>query len=250
MIQLDEKRARDLYAERDSDPAWRDKWAEDNPLARFAAAGRQRGWAAQLPLLADRFGPASDWTVLDVGVGSGGLLPWFRDEGGVPERRLAGIDLSDGRVALAREALPTADLQVGSAARLPWPDGSFDLVVASTLFSSVLDPDLRARIAAECLRVLKPGGAVLWYDMRDDFLGAALLRRLARPAEDWLGHKELARLFPRCEFRLRPATLFMPFARPLVRVSVRLAARVEDAMPFLRGHYQGMIIKPHTREER
>jgi SAM-dependent methyltransferase len=240
----DEDRARALYAERDADAEWAARWSADNPVARFAAEGRLRGLRALLPDLTARFGPPSGWRVLEAGVGSGGLLPWLRDEAGVPEDRLAGIDLSGDRILAAARALPRADVRPGSAAELPWPSASFEIVVASTLFSSVLDPDLRSRIAGECLRVLAPGGVVLWYDMRDDFLLAGVFRRLAKPAEDWLGRGEIARLFPGCTLRLRRATLFLPLARPLLSVSPALARAAEAVKPFLRGHYLGLVIKP------
>lgn len=240
----DESRARDLYAERDADAEWAARWSEANPVARFAHEGRERGMVATAQELRTCLGDPTGWRVLEAGVGGGGLLPWVRDRLAVPESQLAGIDLSADRIERARESLPAADLRAGSAADLPWPDASFDLVIASTLFSSVLDPDLRSAIAADCWRALKPGGAVLWYDMRDDFLASSFFRRLAKPAEDWLGRREVERLFPGAELHLAPATLFLPIARPLVRVSPGLARAAETALPFLRGHYLGWIGKP------
>ena len=53
-----------------------------------------------------------------------------------------------------------------NAAELPFPDGEFDLVTHFTCLSSVLDPGLRAAIAAEMWRVVRPGGVVLSFDMR------------------------------------------------------------------------------------
>jgi ubiquinone/menaquinone biosynthesis C-methylase UbiE len=240
----EEDRARELYAQRDADAAWAARWSPENPTARFTQEQRLAAIRALLPGLERRFGPPDGWRVLEVGVGGGGLLPWLRDAVGVPEARLAGIDLSPDRVVRAAQSLPSADIRAGSAAELPWPDASFDVVVASTLFSSVLDPTLRAAIARESLRVLRPGGVVMWYDMRSDFLLAGLFRRLAHPAEDWLSRREVAALFPGCTLELRPATLFLPLARPLVRVSPALARAAERAMPFFRGHWLGLIVKP------
>jgi SAM-dependent methyltransferase len=247
MANSDEDRARALYAERDADAAWAARWSPDNPLARFTQERRLRRLRALVPMVEQAAGPAVGWRVLEVGVGGGGLLPWLRDEGGVPEALLAGIDLSTDRIEHARAALPQADLRAGSAAELPWPSASFEVVVASTLFSSVLDSALRSRIAAECVRVLVPGGAVIWYDMRDDFLLAGLFRRVAKPAEDWIGRREIARLFPACRVDLAPATLFLPLAAPLVRVSPGLARIAEDVLPFLCGHWIGLVVKEGER---
>lgn len=250
MIQDDESRARDLYAERDADSDWARRWSDANPVARFAHEGRDARMRTLLPSLRSRLGDPAEWRVLEAGVGGGGLLPWVRDEVGVPEDRLAGVDLSQERISRAREALPAADLRAGSAAELPWPDASFDLIVVSTLFSSVLDPALRGSIAVDCMRVLRPGGALLYYDMRDDFLGASIFRRLAKPAETWLGRREIERMFPGTQLNLTPATLFLPLARPLVRVSPALAKAAETALPFLRGHYLGWIGKPSAEDGR
>ena len=62
------------------------------------------------------------------------------------------------RIAQARERDPRLELVAGDAARLPWEDGSFDLVTQFTCLSSVLDAELRRAIAAEMWRVLRAGG--------------------------------------------------------------------------------------------
>ena len=49
---------------------------------------------------------------------------------------------------------------------LPFPDHRFDLTFQGTMLSSVLDPGHRETIAAEMRRVTRPGGLILWYDMR------------------------------------------------------------------------------------
>lgn len=242
MVRSDEDRARDLYAERDADDAWRAKWSDADPTARFTRERRDARLALAASRARERLGDPASWRVLEIGVGGGGLLPWTRDVAGVPEASLAGIDLSETRIESARRVLPAADLRTGSAADMPWPDASFDVVIASTLFSSVLDPDLRSSIAAEATRVLKPGGAILWYDMRSDFFAAGLLRGLARPTEDWFSRSEIAALFPGATLELGPATLFLPFARMLLKLSPQLAERAEDALPGLRGHYLGLIL--------
>lgn len=46
-----------------------------------------------------------------------------------------------------------------------FPDGFFDLVSQFVVFSSIALPELRERLAAEMLRVLKPGGYIFWWDL-------------------------------------------------------------------------------------
>ena len=55
---------------------------------------------------------------------------------------------------------------------LPWPDDSFDLVAQFTALCNI-KPDLRRLAAAEILRVLRPRGAVLWFDIAADPSGTA-----------------------------------------------------------------------------
>jgi ubiquinone/menaquinone biosynthesis C-methylase UbiE len=192
------------YARRDSEvPA--DRYSPANPAHLFIRQTVERALADAIrdtgpPPLAER-------RVLEVGCGAGLQL---RDlEGlGAARERLAGLDLVPDRVAQARELLPGADIHEGDAARLPWPDASFDLVVQSMMFSSVLDPGVRGAAAAEMARVLAPGGAVLSYDF--------FVRSPGNPGVRPLGRRELAGLFPGFEVSWRRVTLAPPIVRLLV----------------------------------
>ena len=39
-----------------------------------------------------------------------------------------------------------------------------EVVLQSTVFASIVYPDLKRRVAAEMMRVVKPDGFMLWYD--------------------------------------------------------------------------------------
>ena len=107
--------------------------------------------------------PRAGTPCLEVGYGRlgalGTLISW-----GVRESDLHGIEMDPRRAAAAQTALPGADLSVGDARRMPWADGTFALVVTWTVFSSILSEAARQAVAAEIVRVLKPGGALLYYD--------------------------------------------------------------------------------------
>ena len=84
--------------------------------------------------------------------------------------RVAGIDWSEEKVALARERLAdriaagTADVVHGDAANLPWDDNTFSAVTCMDAFPFFTDPD---RVITEMLRVLRPGGrTVMQIGMR------------------------------------------------------------------------------------
>jgi SAM-dependent methyltransferase len=65
----------------------------------------------------------------------------------------------------------------GDAAQLPYADESFDLVMQFMCLSSVLDSLMREQIADEMWRVLRPGGSILFYDLRPRPFAARLLFR-------------------------------------------------------------------------
>jgi SAM-dependent methyltransferase len=91
--------------------------------------------------------------VLDIGCGSGEFLALAAMTGA----RVAGIDPAPGMLAIAREAAPGADLRLGQAERLPWPDASFDVVTA---FNALQFADDTLDALAEAVRVTEPGGLI------------------------------------------------------------------------------------------
>ncbi|GIE77351.1 ubiquinone/menaquinone biosynthesis methyltransferase [Actinoplanes philippinensis] len=106
--------------------------------------------------------------VLDVGVGTGRNLPYFpaaAPEAGKTAGTIAGVDVSPGMLAFARERAAdlglAVDLREADAARLPFADASFDTIVCALSLCAIADP--RAAIT-EMRRVLAPGGRLLLFD--------------------------------------------------------------------------------------
>jgi SAM-dependent methyltransferase len=74
--------------------------------------------------IAHRLGDLRDKHVLDVACGLGEWLELLGREGAL----LSGIDIAERAVKACHERLPGADVRLGSADSLPWPDDTFDLV--------------------------------------------------------------------------------------------------------------------------
>ncbi len=207
-----------------------DRYAPWQPAEVFMRAERRRQ-AVRLLRRAGVF-PGPETRCLEVGHGSlgwlGDLIIW-----GLRETSLAGIELDPVPAARARAALPAADLRIGDARELPWPDRTFRLAIASTVFTSVLDPSLRRRLAAEIERVLAPGGALLWYDFRVDNPRNRNVRGI--------GRRELRALFPALGGEVRSVTLAPPLARLIVPWSHWLATSLE-CLPFLRTHLIAVLL--------
>jgi ubiquinone/menaquinone biosynthesis C-methylase UbiE len=135
----------------------------DNPGNRAIQAERAR--LMERMLRGGGFMPLERRKVLEVGCGKGDVLAGFLRWRARPEN-LHGVDLLEDRISEARQRHPGIDFQSGNAENLEFPDSFFDLVVFFTVFSSILDQGTAANLAAEATRVLRPGGAVLWYDFR------------------------------------------------------------------------------------
>jgi SAM-dependent methyltransferase len=224
----EEARIREVYAKR-----------QDGTRYSWFTAGHvlmvQERERRLLALLA-RYGVAPLHTkrLLEVGCGTGYWLREFIKWGARPEH-LAGIDLLADRIGEARRLCPQAvQLQCGSAAALPFPDETFDLVLQSTVFTSVLDSGMKQRMAAEMLRVLREDGLILWYDYH--------VNNPSNPDVRGVKRQEIAQLFPGCRIELQRLTLAPPLARLLAPYSW-FACYVLEKVPWLCTHYLGVIRK-------
>ena len=178
--------------------------------------------------------PLTDKTILDVGCGSGTWLQQLIRWGAHPEN-LTGIDLLEERITRARRTLPVSvRLEQGNAAAMPFAAHSFDIVLQSTMFTSILDVGVRQLIASEMLRVLKPDGLILWYDF--------LINNPANPDVRGVTKREITTLFSGCTFDLRRMTLVPPVTRWLAPRSWFLTYMLSNIPPFCT-HYLGAITK-------
>lgn len=176
--------------------------------------------------------PLTDRWILDLGCGFGGELRRWIGYGMNPYQA-TGVDIVPSRLMEARFLSPNIAFLLADGGALPFRAESFDLVLMFTVLSSVPDTEYRQSIAREAWRVLKTGGAVVWYD----FIWNPVNRGVVG-----IGRTELRRLFPAARFILRRATLAPPLARKLAPLSPFIASMLET-LPFLRTHYMGLLIK-------
>jgi phosphatidylethanolamine/phosphatidyl-N-methylethanolamine N-methyltransferase len=109
-------------------------------------------------VLAAAIEPRPGECVLEVGVGTGLLLPLYAGR-----CRVTGIDLSAGMLDKARErvdqlGLQDVTLEQMDAGAMTFADDSFDIAVAAYVVTAV--PDYRA-VMNEMVRVVRPGGRIL-----------------------------------------------------------------------------------------
>jgi ubiquinone/menaquinone biosynthesis C-methylase UbiE len=164
--------------------------------------------------------------ILDVGCGSGGALRRFVDFGAEPENCF-GIDARSESLVLARQFNPGITFLEANAARLPFGDREFDFVMQSTVFTSILDDNIKREVASEITRTLRPGGHLIWYDF--------VYSNPRNPQVRGVGRKEIESLFPGYRYHFQRLTLAPPIGRVVVRFSPALY-RSLALFPMLRTH--------------
>jgi ubiquinone/menaquinone biosynthesis C-methylase UbiE len=139
-----------------------------------AAAGYDatfaRATAQFATVLLDAAGVAEGSQVLDLCCGTGLVAAAASRRGAVP----TGLDFSPAMLAVARRAHPHLRFDEGEAEALPYPDRSFDAVVANLGIHHVPRPE---QAITEALRVLRPGGRLTFtsWAVPDDNVAWRLL---------------------------------------------------------------------------
>jgi ubiquinone/menaquinone biosynthesis C-methylase UbiE len=118
-------------------------------------------------------------SVLDVGTGSGVFAEQFAAQG----LKVTGLDANPDMLTASQQYVPAGIFQEGLAEKLPFPDGSFDLVFMGLLLHET-DDALAAlqeaqRVALKRLAVLE------WPDEEQDF---------GPPLEHRLSYQKIAKL--------------------------------------------------------
>jgi ubiquinone/menaquinone biosynthesis C-methylase UbiE len=171
--------------------------------------------------------------LLDVGCGTGSLAELIASD--LPAIEVLGFDLLEDRIIQARERVPSATFVVGSADDMDLPHASFDLAAALTLFSSLPSQDLERAVAHEIGRVLRPGGWLIWYDLR--------FSNPSNPAVHGLDRRRLTALFPGWRQEVRSIGVAPPVARRLGRLTPVLYPTIHAIGP-LRSHLVGRLRRP------
>jgi ubiquinone/menaquinone biosynthesis C-methylase UbiE len=135
--------------------------------------------ALEEKLILDLVGPPASLRILDVGCGDAALAVALADRGGI----VTGVDADRRMLAAGRARAEARGVAVhllqGDIRALPFPDGSFDIVVAVTVLCFMDDA---ARAVGEMARVLRPGGRLLIGE-----LGRWSLWAARRRVSGWLG---------------------------------------------------------------
>jgi SAM-dependent methyltransferase len=217
--------------------------------ARYAVSAVHRGGPDLDAMLAAGVATGRE-RVLDVGCGPGATALAFAER----MASVVALDLTPAMLAQAQElaaerGLANVRFEQGNAARLPFPDASFDVVTSRLAAHHVADPQAMVREAA---RVLAPGGTFLLSDAiapedpaRDTFLNAFEVLRDPSHVRDhriseWQAMFRAAGLAPSCLGRFDIHQEFEPWVArigtaPDAVIGLRALC---DAVPDeVRGHF-------------
>lgn len=113
------------------------------------------------PIVIEELKSAKFDSLLDLGCGTGALTKIIATE--FPERKLAGLDLSDKMIAQAKaKNIPNCEFIVGDGEKLPYTDNSFDALICVLSIHHHPNSD---QTLAEMYRVLKPNGTLIICEM-------------------------------------------------------------------------------------
>ena len=171
--------------------------------------------------------PVAEKRVLEIGCGSGTNLLQLISLGFRPENLVAN-ELLEERAREARHRLPTATKVItGDASELDFVSQSFDVVMQSTVFTSILSDCFQQELARHMWKLVKPGGGVLWYDYiynnpRNRDVRGVSIRRIRE-------------LFPNGRMKFWRLTLAPPIGRLVTKICLRLYS-ICNVVPVLRTH--------------
>lgn len=165
----------------------------------FYLHGTLRGkfslWAGLLESLDLR----GDERILDMGCGRGAVLLMAAQH--LTTGRAVGVDLwragdqsgnsaeATRRNAVAEGVAERVEVHTGDMLALPFADGSFDVVLSSLAIHNISGRDGREQAVSEAVRVLRPGGRLMFVDLRATRLYETRLAELGMDdvARRWLG---------------------------------------------------------------
>lgn len=168
--------------------------------------------------------------ILEIGAGGGYNIPFFH-RAGIALQNIFANELLKSRYEELKKHIPAENVFPGNAENLSFKN-QFEIVMQSTVFTSILNDNFKRRIADKMLDMVKPGGIILWYDFIYDNPFNKDVKGVSK--------KEIKKLFSSAsKIEFYPVTLAPPIGR---RVG-RLYNIFNLLFPFLRTHVIAVIHK-------
>lgn len=175
-------------------------------------------------LIKTTFSDLSTLKVIDMGCGLGHELARLKDLG-LQSHNLFGLDINEERILKAKDSYQDITFNMMSALDTGYEDGSFDIIMLYTVFSSIPDYNLKLKIAQEMRRLLSKNGIIIIYDMR--------YPNPSNKSINPLRLSQVEKLFDGMHIQSQSITLIPQIARQL---SNRCAYNLLHSIPIMRSH--------------
>ena len=138
------------------DPRWFESFFESDEWLQLATTRDAARTEEEVAFVAAQIPPGA--RILDLACGTGRIaIPLARRGFGI-----AGLDIAERVLAVARAEAPELDFRQGDMRELPWEDGSFDAAINMwTAFGYFETQAEDERVLDEVARVLRPGGVFI-----------------------------------------------------------------------------------------
>lgn len=141
-----------------------------NPIGFYGTAKNREAFYFVFNELRRRGVDLTQQKILDAGCGSGGWTRFFAELTGAPEN-IAGVDLSEHRIRIAKRMNAEIEYNVGDVTQMPFDERRWDIITAIDVFMHLDTEALIMRALRGIHESLKPLGYFIWYDLfaRDHF---------------------------------------------------------------------------------
>ncbi len=180
--------------------------------------------------------PIEELSFLEIGCGTGTNILQFIRYGFAPNKITAN-ELLPERVDILRKKLsPQIDIVPGDASQVHFKKAPFDIILISTVFSSILDLDFKKELAEKTWKLLSPKGAILWYDF--------IYNNPRNPNVKGVSLREIKELYPKtADITYKKVTLAPPITRFVLSLAPWNWLYNCVNIPFLRTHLVAWIQK-------
>ena len=181
-----------------------------------------------LKIISSIFVERNNLKLMEIGAGMGTNIYFFLKHGFKPENIYAN-ELLDDRLETLHEKFPFIHIIPGDASALDYQN-EFDIVFQSTVFTSVLDEELKTKLANKMWKMKKENGIVLWYDFVYDNPRNKDVQGISK--------NQVRKLFPNAQRITFYKVTLAPF---IGRRIGRLYHLINSLFPFLRTHTIALI---------
>jgi ubiquinone/menaquinone biosynthesis C-methylase UbiE len=175
----------------------------------------------------------TDKIILDVGCASGNKLRLLTQLGFI-KSNIYGIDIRKKSIEEALIKSPRSHFTMMDARKMLYSNNKFDFINIFTLFSSIISQNNRQKVVMELLRVLKPGGHIIYYDLR--------YSNPFNPNIKPMTEKNINSLFSCFRIEKKNITLLPPLARNLGSFTNSFYP-IFSKISFLNTHFLCLITK-------